>query len=114
MVSSKESTLTPILSPDNPSNTSITGSEDGALRYRVVTEFESEKSINVVTIVSSATGETIASWKWNEIRSDSITIGNAAQCVVKEKFDSFQRNSDIFRFHWQRLPMERQRTICER
>ncbi|KAF9059963.1 hypothetical protein BDP27DRAFT_1340446 [Rhodocollybia butyracea] len=65
MASTKEDTaLTLLLTPDNPSNTSISDAGNGALFYRVDTEFKSPTSSTALTTVSSAVGKTIASWKW--------------------------------------------------
>ncbi|KAF9067270.1 hypothetical protein BDP27DRAFT_1403865 [Rhodocollybia butyracea] len=81
MASTNEDTpLTLTLTPDNPSNTSISNAADGALFYRVVTELE---STTAVTTVSSAAGETIASWKWRDTRS------NIDECWLKKSLIPF-------------------------
>ncbi|KAF9064274.1 hypothetical protein BDP27DRAFT_1333784 [Rhodocollybia butyracea] len=73
----EDTSLTLIFTPSNPINTTITNARDGALLYRVVTEFGS-KSSHTETRVVSATGETLASWVWKQIRPDILTLGNAA------------------------------------
>lgn len=63
--------FTLVLTPDNPSNTTITDGDNGKVLYRVATEHGKE----TVTRVQSATGGTIASWEWRDVRSDVITLG---------------------------------------
>ncbi|KAF9050898.1 hypothetical protein BDP27DRAFT_1454699 [Rhodocollybia butyracea] len=83
MASTKEDTaLTLLLTPDNPSNTSISDAGNGALFYRVDTEFKSPTSSTAVTTVSSAVGKTIASWKWRENWPNKLTLRNAAPMLM--------------------------------
>ncbi|KAF9039564.1 hypothetical protein BDP27DRAFT_1347597, partial [Rhodocollybia butyracea] len=72
-----DSSLTLVFTPSNPINTTITNARDGALLYRVITEFR-PKSSHKETRVVSATGETLASWVWKDVRPDILTLGNAA------------------------------------
>ncbi|KAF8071985.1 hypothetical protein FPV67DRAFT_1483395 [Lyophyllum atratum] len=63
---------------DNPCNTVIVDSDTGKVLYQVATEHGKE----TVTRVKNGAGETIASWVWQDVRSDVITLGNGTPMPV--------------------------------
>ena len=67
-----------IFQTDNPCNTRIFESDTGALVYDVTTELGKE----TVTKVKRDDGETIASWQWNDFKSDVITLGRSPPVSV--------------------------------
>ncbi|KAJ7593394.1 hypothetical protein C8J56DRAFT_1003137 [Mycena floridula] len=72
-----DSSLTLILSPDDPCNTNIF-IEDGRIMYQVATDF----GRRTITRVLNGAGERIASWEWRDVRSDIITLGQTPPVAV--------------------------------
>jgi len=73
MSSEIETTLT--LEPDNPCNTTIRDSESGKVVYTVATQHTDKKTL---THIRNAAGDIIASSEWRDVRSDILTLGQAA------------------------------------
>jgi len=63
------------LEPDNPCNTTITDIDTGKVVYTVATQHTDKKTC---TYIRNAAGEVIASSEWRDVRSDIITLGQAA------------------------------------
>ncbi|KAH9481507.1 hypothetical protein JR316_0006034 [Psilocybe cubensis] len=62
-----------MLERDNPCNTTIVNNETGELMYTVTTVHEKDS----FTYLKDAKGGHIAHWKWRDIRSDVLTMGDA-------------------------------------
>lgn len=73
MTADATSHLSLTLTPDNPSNCDLIDGETGKSVYHVFTVFNPKTT----TIVENAAGERIASWEWNDVRSDVLSLGNA-------------------------------------
>ncbi|PPQ63929.1 hypothetical protein CVT24_010327 [Panaeolus cyanescens] len=68
------SLLVLVLTPDNPCNTTITNQETEEVIFHVSTEHDSKRS---TTFLKDANGNTLASWEWHDVRSDTVKLGDA-------------------------------------
>ena len=68
------------LTPDNPSNTTITD-EQGRVVYRVETVFPGSKTI---TQVRDANNDVLAALEWHEFRSDRLTRGRGKEIALND------------------------------
>ncbi|KAF8640293.1 hypothetical protein AX16_010188 [Volvariella volvacea WC 439] len=81
MIVSSGDPLTLVLTPDNPCNSVLTDSETGKDIYRVWTE-HSDGGRAVTKIERAGDRVVIASWEWKDVRTDTLTIGQATPLPV--------------------------------
>lgn len=69
-----------VLERDNPCNTTIIDSKSGDLVYTVTTVHGND----AITYLKDAEGANVAHWKWRDVRSDLLTLGNVKPIAASD------------------------------